>query len=132
METPGSGGARPAEDFELGNSEQPSDEDKPLDSIARESEVAPGLFDEAPHEKEAMTMENQDVPIMQMDSEAATQLGAGAGLVGAGEDSDIARVVQDLERRVAHLETRLDESIDARERLERAPPSPAPSARSAA
>jgi hypothetical protein len=119
MEAPGSGEAHPAEDFELGDSEQPSDEEKPLDSIATGSEVAPGLFHEAPHEKEAMTMENQDVPNMQMDSEAATQLGAGAGLVGAGEDSDIARIVQELERRVAHLETRLDESIDARERLER-------------
>ena len=64
-------------------------------------------------------MENQDLPITRMDSEAATQLGAGAALVGAGEDSDIARIVQELERRVAHLETRLDESIDARERLER-------------
>jgi len=119
MDAPGSGEAHPAEDFELGDSEQPSDEGKPLDSIATGSEVAPGLFHEAPHEKEAMTMENQDVPNMQMDSEAATQLGAGAGLVGAGEDSDIARIVQELERRVAHLETRLDESIDARERLER-------------
>jgi hypothetical protein len=119
VEAPLDGEAHPAEDFELGDSGQPDDEDKPIDSIATGPDVAPGLYDEAPHEKEAMTMENQDLPITRMDSDAVTQPGAGAALVGLGEDSDIARIVQDLERRVAHLETRLDESIDARERLER-------------
>jgi hypothetical protein len=119
MEAPVGGETHPAEDFELGGSGQPSDENKPIDSIASESDVAPGLFDGAPQEEEAMTMENQDLPITRMDSEAATQLGAGAALVGASDDSDIARIVQELERRVAHLETRLDESIDSRERLER-------------
>jgi hypothetical protein len=119
MEAPVGGETHPAEDFELGGAGQPSDENKPIDSIASESDVAPGLFDGAPQEEEAMTMENQDLPITRMDSEAATQLGAGAALVGASDDSDIARIVQELERRVAHLETRLDESIDSRERLER-------------
>jgi hypothetical protein len=119
MEMPVGGEAAPAEDFEVGISDEPSDEEKPIDSIASESDVASGLFDEAPQEEEAMTMENQDLPITRMDSEAATQMGAGAALVGATEDSDIARIVQELERRVAHLETRLDESIDSRERLER-------------
>lgn len=119
MEAPVVGEAHPAEDFELDDSEQPNDENKPIDSLATEPGAAPGLSDEAPHEKEAMTMENQDLPITRMDSEAVTQPGAGAALVGLGEDSDIARIVQELERRVAHLETRLDESVEARERLER-------------
>jgi hypothetical protein len=119
MEAPLGGDVHPAEDFEVGVSDEPSDEEKPIDSIASESDVASGLFEEAPQEEEAMTMENQDLPIARMDSEAATQMGAGAALVGTAEDSDIARIVQELERRVAHLETRLDESIDSRERLER-------------
>jgi hypothetical protein len=119
MDVPLAGDTHPAEDFEIGVSEQPSDEDKPIDSIAGDSDVASGLFGEAPREKEAMTMENQDLPITRMDSEAATQVGAGAAFAGATDDSDIARIVQELERRVAHLETRLDESIDLRERLER-------------
>ena len=50
-------------------------------------------------------------------SELPTQIGA--GVAGAAGESDIARLVQELERRVAQLETRLDESVDARERLER-------------
>ena len=119
MEAPVDGEAHPGEDFELDDSGQDDDENKPIDSIVAEPDVANGLFDEAPHEKEATTMENQDLPITRMDSDAVTQPGAGAALVGLGEDSDITRIVQDLERRVAHLETRLDESIDARERLER-------------
>ena len=39
--------------------------------------------------------------------------------VQKGGAGDVARLVQELERRVAQMETRLDESIDARERLER-------------
>jgi hypothetical protein len=119
MEAPLGGEARPAEDFEVDDSGKVDDENKPIDSVTTGPDVATGLFDEAPHEKEATTMENQDLPITRMDSDAVTQTGAGAALVGLGEDSDITRIVQDLERRVAHLETRLDESIDARERLER-------------
>ena len=37
----------------------------------------------------------------------------------AGGGADIARLVRDLERRVAQLEARLDEATEARERLER-------------
>jgi len=119
MDHPIGGASHPAEDFEFGIAGEPRDEDKPVDSIASESGVGAGLFDEAPQEEEAMTMENQDLPITRMSSEAATQVGARAAYGGASEDSDIARIVHELERRVAHLETRLDESIDARERLER-------------
>jgi uncharacterized coiled-coil protein SlyX len=119
MDGPAIGQASSAEDFEIGVSEPTSDENKPIDSIATGPAAAPGLFDEALQEKEAETMENQDLPITRIDSEAPTHLGVGAGLVGTGEDSGIASIVQELESRIAHLETRLDESVDARERLER-------------
>ncbi len=46
----------------------------------------------------------------------------GAWLVfvaNTGAGGDITQLVRELERRVAQIETRLDESVDARERLER-------------
>jgi septal ring factor EnvC (AmiA/AmiB activator) len=64
-------------------------------------------------------MGNQDMTISHMDSEAPTQMGIGASAIGAAGDSDVARIVQEFERRIGQLETRLDESIEARERLER-------------
>ncbi len=54
----------------------------------------------------------------QIDPEAPTQLGVGAAAV-AGAEPDVARIVQEFERRIAHIEARLDESVEARERLER-------------
>jgi hypothetical protein len=73
--------------------------------------AGPGLFDEEPEkESEKMDLESQG---MGTASEMPTQVGAGAG------DGDLARLVRDLERRMAQLETRLDESTEARERLER-------------
>jgi hypothetical protein len=119
MDAPLGGEASPAEDFEFGAPEAPSDENKPIESIATGAEAGSGLFDESPQEKESTTMENQEMPITHMDSEAPTRLGIGADVGGAGGDSEITRIVQELERRVAHLETRLDESNEARERLER-------------
>jgi hypothetical protein len=80
--------------------------------------AGPGLFDDEPEkENETMDTESTDMPMERTASELPTQMGA--GVAGAAGESDIARLVQDLERRVAQLETRLDESVDARERLER-------------
>jgi hypothetical protein len=77
--------------------------------------AGPGLFDDEPEkENETMDIETPGMPIERTASELPTQIGAGA----AGE-SDTARLVQELERRVAQLETRLDEFVDMRERLER-------------
>ena len=75
--------------------------------------AGPGLFDEDEPEKESdkMDLEGQDLP---QDSESPTQIG-----VGAAGGGDLATLVRDLERRMAQLETRLDESTEARERLER-------------
>jgi flagellar biosynthesis GTPase FlhF len=74
--------------------------------------AGPGRFDEEEAEKENETMDthSRDLPLKQTASEAPTQAGLGG---------DVARLVRELERRVAQLETRLDEQIDARERLER-------------
>ena len=66
-----------------------------------------------------MSMDNQDLPTSHMDSEAPTQLGIGAAAVGTDMDSGVAQMIQEFERRVAHMEARLDESNEARERLER-------------
>ena len=80
--------------------------------------AGPGLFDDEPEkENETMDIESTDMPMERTASELPTQMGAAAA--GAAGQSDIARLVKDLERRVAQLETRLDESVDARERLER-------------
>jgi hypothetical protein len=80
--------------------------------------AGPGLFDDEPEkENETMDTESTDMPMERTASELPTQMGV--GVAGAAGESDIARLVQDLERRVAQLETRLDESVDARERLER-------------
>jgi len=84
--------------------------------------AGPGLLDDEP-EKESKNMvdlESGDLPMDRTQSEIPTQIGGidpdGSPGGGAG---DVARLVQELERRVAQMETRLDESIDARERLER-------------
>jgi hypothetical protein len=71
--------------------------------------AGPGLFDDD-SEKESETM----------DSESANlSMERGAAAASASGDTDVVRLVRELERRVAQLETRLDESIDARQRLER-------------
>jgi phage-related tail protein len=61
-----------------------------------------------------MNQETTDLPISRTGRPVATQVTAAS----AG-DSEIGRLVRELERRVAQLETRLDEANDARERLER-------------
>ena len=77
--------------------------------------AGPGLFDDEPEkENETMDIESTDTSMERTASELPTQMGV--GIAGA---TDVARLVQELERRVAQLETRLDESVDARERLER-------------
>jgi hypothetical protein len=84
--------------------------------------AGPGHIDDEP-EKESNNMvdlESGDLPMDRTQSEIPTQIGGidPHASPGAG-GGDVARLVQELERRVAQMETRLDESIDARERLER-------------
>jgi hypothetical protein len=61
-----------------------------------------------------MGQDTLDLPIARGQRPAATA----AAAVSSG-DSDLGRLVRELERRVAQLETRVDEANDARERLER-------------
>jgi len=75
-----------------------------------------GMEDEALEEKEAM--QDNDMTIGSMDSEAATQLGVGANVAGGAASGNIVRIIQDMESRIAHLEARLDESVEARKQLE--------------
>lgn len=112
-------GATPDEDFEFGAAETHDDENKPIESAGVAIAAKPGLFDQPHQEEDAMSMDNQDLPTTHTDSEAPTQLGIGAAAVGADMDSSVARLVQEFERRLAHMEARLDESNEARERLER-------------
>jgi hypothetical protein len=55
----------------------------------------------------------------EMDRESMDVGGVSEGTGVAGSGGDITRLVRELERRVVQLETRLDETVDARERLER-------------
>jgi hypothetical protein len=113
------GGAIPAEGFAMGEeptvaigtSTAPQAPERPGAGIA----AGPGLFDDDELEKESETMDTRstDLPVEHTASELPTQVG------GIGGEGDVMRLVRDLERRVSQLETRLDESLEARERLER-------------
>jgi len=71
--------------------------------------AGPGLFDDnEPEKKSEMEMGGQ-----------VSSGSNGLGTARAGGDSEAARLVRELERRVAQLEGRLDEANAARERLER-------------
>ena len=59
-----------------------------------------------------MDSENPGTPTPAGDTSGGTPLSS------AG-DSEVLRLVREMERRINHLETRCDELVDARERLER-------------
>jgi septal ring factor EnvC (AmiA/AmiB activator) len=59
---------------------------------------------------------------MQSETQALPIEGSGVDAppkFGGDEESDLMQIVQEMQRRMAHLESRLDESNAARERLER-------------
>jgi hypothetical protein len=91
-----------------------------VESRPAEMDIAagPGLFDDEDPEKENESMDLENSGMEQTASEMPTQLGGGAASAGAG-DADVSRLVRELERRMAQMETRLDEATEARERLER-------------
>ena len=77
--------------------------------------VAPedaGFFEEPEQGGSAMQSETQGLPIEPGSAEAPPNL-------GGEEESDLMEIVQEVQRRMAQLESRLDESNAARERLER-------------
>ena len=73
------------------------------------------LFDTSEKGENKMSQDTLDLPVSrsQRPTPAPTMATSAAG------DSDVARLVRELERRMAQVETRLDEANDARERLER-------------
>jgi hypothetical protein len=83
------------------------------------------LFDDAgdmagePDAKEGDVPMNQemDLPVERRTMPPAPRMGGSAA--AAAPSPDIARMLQDFERRIATLEARLDESNEAREKLER-------------
>jgi hypothetical protein len=73
------------------------------------------LFDTPEKGETKMNQDSLDLPVSrgQRPTPAPTMATSAAG------DSDVTRLVRELERRLAQVETRLDEANDARERLER-------------
>jgi len=69
--------------------------------------AGPGLFDDDEPEKESA---------MEMGGQVSSN---GLGTAKVGGDADAMRLMRELERRMAQLESRLDEANAARERLER-------------
>jgi phage-related tail protein len=72
------------------------------------------LFDKPEKGETKMSQDTLDLPVSR--SQRSTPAPVAASAAG---DSDVARLVRELERRLAQVETRLDEANDARERLER-------------
>lgn len=77
-------------------------------SDAAQGSDEPSLFDAVADEKEIEGVEMET---------ASSGIDLGAAPAAGG--NDIMRLVRELERRVTSLETRLDEAVDAKERLER-------------
>jgi hypothetical protein len=75
------------------------------------------LFDTSEKGEKKMSQDTLDLPTSRGARPVATQ--ATATSAASAGDSDVGRLLRELERRVAQLETRLDESNDAREKLER-------------
>jgi hypothetical protein len=87
-------------------------------AAARESEVDDGsMFDVGEDEAMREEAKPEPVPYVAMSSAAAP---ASAPSYNASDLEGLdMRVIEELERRLAHLETRLEEVVDAKERLER-------------
>ena len=91
----------------------PGDPQPPEKEPSEEDEVETSLFDKSLEGDQ--TMMNQDVNDL---SGSQTQMQQNFPPPVA-PDPDVARLLQEMERRVTQLESRLDESVEARERLER-------------
>jgi len=103
---PESSGLGPFGMDELPSSDAGFDADRERERPASMPTAGPGLFDDDEPEKESE---------MQM----GAQVSSGLGTARAGADSDVSRLVRELEKRMGQLESRLDEANAARERLER-------------
>ena len=75
------------------------------------------LFDSTEKGEKKMSQDTLDLPVSR--SQRPNPAPTMATSASSAGDSDVTRLVRELERRVAQIETRLDEANDARERLER-------------
>jgi hypothetical protein len=90
------------------------------------AEAEDSLFDDAgempgePDAREGDAPMNQemDLPVDRRPSPPAARMG-GSAAPSPSASPDVTRILQDMERRIATLEARLDESNEAREKLER-------------
>ncbi len=73
------------------------------------------LFEPSEKGENKMSQDTLDLPV----SRSQRPTPAPTMVTSAPGDSDVTRLVRELERRLAQVETRLDEANDARERLER-------------
>ncbi len=117
------GATASAEDFSWGEESvegesaqpaSPATDDLPAPASAPGPAITAGPGSDEEHKEEnEMDSETSGLPMERAASETATVVG------GAAASGDVGRLLSELDRRVAQLETRLDESVDARERLER-------------
>jgi hypothetical protein len=126
--------ATPVEPAFAGLFDEPaSSSPPPVRAAPMVSEPAPAvsaaedsLFDDAgdtagePDAREGDAPMNQemDLPVDRRTSPTAARMG-GSAASSSGPSPDVTRMFQELERRIATLEARLDESNEAREKLER-------------
>jgi len=89
------------------------------------SEAEDSLFDDAgeipgaPESPGDVAMDTEmDLPVDRRMTQAAARMG-GSAAPAAAPSPDVARMLQEFERRIATLEARIDESNEAREKLER-------------
>jgi hypothetical protein len=73
------------------------------------------IFEESEEESKGMDMEQTE----QAGANAMDSLSAPPPIADAGASEEVMQLVRELERRVAAVEAKLDESSEARERLER-------------
>jgi hypothetical protein len=87
----------------------------PTDSLFEDAGGFPG--DSEASEGDAPMNQDMDLPLDRRGSPPAARMGGSAAPSAASPD--VARMLQEFERRIATLEARLDESNEAREKLER-------------
>jgi hypothetical protein len=128
-DAPGAAPASPAPDRDMGPLFASAAEEPEVEEPAAAMDAGPddeSLFDvEAEAADVPVPKEPSARPYFSSPPPKTTSVGestaAGAGIgIGAGAlGGEVMRVIEELERRIAHLETRLEEVVDAKERLER-------------
>jgi len=101
----------------MGTAESAAVDDIPPETTARgvgadAAPDKPGTSGGSERRGGAMHSETQDMPIQRGDAQSPPKF-------SGDEETELMQIVQDMQRRMALLESRLDESNAARERLER-------------